>query len=127
MAQSRRWKWVQSVTGTSNVRSASAELGVSHSTVSRWVQKGMPIQTMMELVVKYQCDPIEASVVWGFLPPEAVPELNYDALTQYVPTQVLAAELHRRVDVYTGLRADSERKTSVGMCCGAHKKRPTRK
>ena len=116
MPQSRRWKWIQSVTGgAENVRAAAAVLGVSHTTVSRWLQKGMPITTMTELIVKHQCDPIEASVVWGFLPTSAIPELNYQALIEYVPADVLTAEVHRRTVEYLRTRPETLRKTSVGM------------
>jgi hypothetical protein len=115
MPQTRRWKWVQSATGAQTVRAAAAEIGVNHGTVSRWLKTGIPMNALGALVIRFECDPIEALVVWGYLEEDDIGRLNFDALVRYIPIHTLAREIERRAGVYSQTRPDTERKTSVGM------------
>ena len=67
------------------------------------------------IIVRFNCDPIEAMVVWGYLDETDIPQLNFGALVRYIPVDVLAGEVARRAAVYSETRPDTERKTSVGM------------
>jgi hypothetical protein len=115
MPYARRWKWVQNTTGEKTIGAAAQQLGVPRATLSRWLKSGMPIGSLVPLIVRFECDPIEASVVWGHLQDQDVARLNYEALVRYIPIATLTAELERRVAVYSATRPDSERKTSAGM------------
>jgi len=111
----RRWRWVQQTTGETTVGGAALKLGVPRANLSRWLKVGMPIGSLVPIIVKFGCDPIEASVVWGHLQDNDVSKLNYEALVRYVPIAVLAAEMSRRASIYSETRPDTERKTTVGM------------
>ena len=115
MPYARRWKWLRDATGETTVRGAARKCGVSHTTIQRWLKSGLPAGVMCEMMVQYNLDPIEAAVVWGFLPDEHIGLLNYEAMARYVPIRVLTQELDRRVAVYSATRPDSERRESVGM------------
>jgi len=74
----------------------------------------MPDGTLIKLIVKYNQDPLRACVVWGILDDEDVPNFNWEAVAQYIPANVLAAELHDRASLYIHANyADALRKTSV--------------
>lgn len=115
MPYSRRWKWVQVTTGENTVGGAAQELGVPRATLSRWLKSGMPIGSLVPVIVKFECDPIESAVVWGHLNDQDVTRLNYEALVRYIPIAVLTDEVSRRVTIYSETRPDVERKTSAGM------------
>lgn len=115
MPYARRWKWVQATTGQTSVGQAAQVLEVPRATLSRWLKSGMPIGSLVPLVLRFDCDPIESAVVWGFVQEQDIRNLNYDALVRYVPIDVLAAEMSRRATIYSETRPDTERKTSVGM------------
>ena len=115
MPYAKRRRWIESATGTDTLRAAAAAVGESHPTLSRWIRSGLPAGTLNTLVVRYECDPIEAMVVWGFLEDEDIGRLNFDALVRYIPIHTLAKEIERRAAVYSETRPDTERKTSVGM------------
>ena len=96
MPYTRRWNWLKAVTGEGTVRGMARECDVSHTTVQRWLRGELPAGTMTRLIVKFDADPIEASVVWGFLDDENVARLNWAAMVQYAPADVLTAELNER-------------------------------
>jgi hypothetical protein len=100
MPYARRRRWIEQSTGTKTLRAAAVELGVTHVTVSRWIRSGLPAGALTSLIVRYECDPIEALVVWGFLDESDIPNLNYKALVEYVPADVLSGELDRRAKLY---------------------------
>lgn len=114
MNQQQRWEWLRKATGAETARGVGRSLGVHHTTVQRWVQKGMPDGTLIDLIVRYNQDPLEACVVWGILKDEDVPKLNWPAIAQYMPADVLSGELHTRARVYIYENySDALRKTSV--------------
>jgi hypothetical protein len=113
MPYSRRWNWLKAVTGEGTVRGMARECGVSHTTIQRWLRGELPAGTLTKLMVKFDADPIEASVVWGFLDDASVAKLNWDAMVKYIPVAVLAEEMHRRAAGYSQTRPDTMRKTSA--------------
>ena len=115
MPYTRRWQWVQQVTGEQTVSAAAQALGEPRSTLSRWLKNGMPTGSLMPLIRKYQCDLIEAGLVWGYLTDKDVMNLNYDALVRYIPIDVLTREVNRRAEIYTQSRPDTERKGVIRL------------
>lgn len=115
MPYARRWKWLRDATGETTVRGVGRACDVTHTTVRRWLESGIPMGALSALIIKFHQDPIEAVVVWGYLPDEHIQLLNFEALVRYIPIAVLAAELSRRADEYSKTRTDYERKASVGM------------
>ncbi len=115
MPYARRWKWIQHVTQENTQRAAAAAMGVNQSTLSRWLKSGMPTPVLIEMMLKFQCDPVESFVVWGYLKETDVTRLNFEAIARYLPVDVMAREVARRAEVYVESRPETERKTSVGM------------
>ena len=115
MPYARRWQWVQQVTGENTVAAAAQAIGEPRSTLSRWLKGGMPAGSLTPLVLKFQCDPIEANVVWGFLSDRDVMDLNYEAIVRYIPIDVLTREVNRRAEIYTQSRPDTERKGVIRL------------
>lgn len=110
MDRRRRWDWLERATGRDTARGIAEELGVTHPTILRWVKTHPPIATVYELCLRYNLDPVEAVVVWGFLPEEMLPHLNYAAIVQYAPVEVLAAEMAFRAQGYAKVRPDTLRR-----------------
>jgi hypothetical protein len=111
----KRWHWLQEVTGETTIRGAARAAGVTHPTIQRWLKGGAPIRAVIDLTVKFECDLIEALVVWGHLDDGDVAKLNYAALMKYVPGEVLTGEVHARYVDYMSKKPDPYRKTTVGM------------
>ena len=111
----RRWQWVQKVTGKDTVAAAAQELGEPRSTLSRWLKNGMPVGSLMPLIMKYQCDLIEAGVVWGYLSDDDLQHLDYESMVRYIPIDVLTREVNRRAEIYTQSRPDTERKGVIRL------------
>lgn len=115
MPYGQRWRWLKEATGQETIRGVAKVAGVSHTTVQRWLRSGMPAQALWDLTVQQRRDPIEALVVWGFLEDERVASINYEALVQYAPVEVLTAELNRRALAYRKRNPDPTRKVAVGV------------
>lgn len=114
MNDKQRWEWLSKATGANSARGVGRSLGVHHTTVQRWVRNGMPDGTLIDLIVRYDQDPLLACVVWGLLDDDDVPNLNWEAIAKYVPADVLSGELHDRARLYIHANyADALRKTSV--------------
>lgn len=124
MPYTKRWHWLQEATGETTIRGAARAANVSHATVNRWLKNGAPIRAVMEITVRFELDLIEALVVWGHLPDEDVPKLNYQALTKYFPGEVLTCEVHRRYVDYMSKQPDPYQKTTVGMLRRAYRAVP---
>jgi len=74
----------------------------------------MPDGKLIDLIVRFNQDPLEACVVWGLLKDEDVQKLNWSELAKYIPADVLASELHDRARLYIHENySDALRKTSV--------------
>lgn len=110
----RRWRWMVQVTGADSTRGMAKELGVTHPTVGRWLSKGIPVRVLADLVCKHNLDALEAWMVWGLIGPEHVEDMNWAALAQYMPMDVLVAELHRRETHYVKSWADPLRRQATG-------------
>lgn len=109
---------MRSLTGEQSQRAAALKMGVSQSVLSRWLNGAgaMPIGTLVPLVVRFGCDPVEALIVWGFLKEEDVDRLNWKAVAEWMPRDVLTGEVHRRtVEDLQELGADPFQKTGAAM------------
>lgn len=92
-----KWlRWLRTVTRVQSQRDIAQKVGVSHTTVQRWVANGIQPATVWQLVVRFQADPIQALVVLGRLEPDQVQDINWAKVAEYMPTVVLTEELHRR-------------------------------
>lgn len=92
-----KWvRWLRAVTHEDTERGIARAVGVSHTTVQRWVSKGVPPQTAWELTVRFKGDPIATLVVLGRVAPEDVSQLNFAAIMRYADADLLTAELHSR-------------------------------
>jgi len=92
-----KWfRWLASVTRETTARGIARACGVSHTTVQRWIAKGVPPQTVWELTLRFKGDPVATLVVLGRIEPDRVNELNFAAIVKYADADVLTAELHSR-------------------------------
>jgi hypothetical protein len=112
-----KWgRWLYEVTGEDKVRGVARAAGVSHTTVARWIENGVPPERVAELTVKFGADPIAGLVLIGWLREEDVARMNYAAVVQYAPADVLAAELLKRATRYIAAQyPDTLRKTRTGL------------
>lgn len=90
------FRWLKTTTKQESVRGIAKTVGVSHTTVARWLERGVPAEKVWELTVRFHGDPILALIVLDRITPEQVPLLNYAAIVEYAPAQVLTAEIHER-------------------------------
>jgi hypothetical protein len=88
--------WLRAVTHEDTVRGIARAAGVSHTTVQRWLVKGVPARTVWDLTLKFKGDPIAALVVLERVTPEQVGQLNFAAVMKYADVDMLTAELHER-------------------------------
>lgn len=92
-----KWlRWLRTVTRVHTQREIARKVGVSHTTVQRWVANGVQPDTVWQLVVRFNADPIQALVVLGRLEPDQVQHINWARVAEYMPTTVLTEELHKR-------------------------------
>lgn len=92
-----KWlRWLRTVTRAHTQRDIARKVGVSHTTVQRWVANGIQPDTVWQLVVRFQSDPIQALVVLGRLEPDQVPQIAWTKVAEYMPTWVMAEEIARR-------------------------------
>lgn len=96
MEETKWFRWLRSLTKESSERAMAKRVGVSHTTVQRWVRSGVPPNTAWKLCVRFKGDPIQLIVLLGKIQPEHVPVLNWYAVVRYVPAEVLTAEVHAR-------------------------------
>jgi hypothetical protein len=106
----RRWRWLVTHTGETTTRGMARACGVTHTTVQRWLSKGIPMRALTELLFKFDADPVEAVVAWGYMPPELVEHMNWKAFVRWVPFDVLVDEIHRRETAYAADLDDRLRK-----------------
>ena len=92
-----KWeRWLRDTTHEETGREIAKAVGVSHTTVQRWIRTGVPPPTVWELTLRFRGDPVAALIVLGRITPEQVADLNFPAALQYVPDDELTKELHRR-------------------------------
>lgn len=114
MNQKQRWDWLSKATGEDSARGVGRALGTHHTTIQRWVRNGMPDGTLIDLIIKYNQDPLLACVIWGLLDDDDVPRFNWEAISKYIPADILAGELYTRSRMYLHAEyPDTLRKTSV--------------
>ena len=89
-------RWLTRLTGETSERAIAKRVGVSHTTIQRWVKSGVPPSQAWGLVVRFKGDPIEVIVLLGKIQPSDVQRLNWDAVVKYAPARVLTEELHER-------------------------------
>lgn len=89
-------RWLSTTTHETTLRGIGTAAGVSHTTVRRWISRGVPSDRAWSLAVRYHADPIELLVLLGKLQPDDVSQLNYAAIVKYVPSVILTEEIHRR-------------------------------
>lgn len=96
MDDTKWFRWLRKTTRERTARGIALRVGVSHTTVLKWIDSGVPHTRVWELVLRFNGDPVSACVVLGYVTPEDVPKFNYAAVVQYAPTVVLTEELHNR-------------------------------
>ena len=116
MAETKWARWLYRLTGDLTERGVARRVGVTHTTVQRWVRSGVPPSRAYELCVRFGGDPFEVMLLIGRIQPEDVQMLNWAAIVQYAPAAVLTAELHARTVEATTADPDVDpRKRSVGV------------
>lgn len=94
---STKWgTWLRRVTRQDSSRNIAKKVGVSHTTVLRWIDRGVPPPTAWNLTIRFRGDPIETLVLLGWIGVEDIPVLNFDAIMQYAPEPSMTGELHSR-------------------------------
>ena len=88
--------WLRAVTHQETERGIARVVGVSHTTVQRWIAAGVPPSTVWEITLRFNADPIATLVVMGRIAPDQVRQLNLAAVVKYADADVLTAELHSR-------------------------------
>jgi hypothetical protein len=78
----RRWVWMVEQTGEDSTRGMARECAVTHTTVQRWLSKGIPVPVLADLVRRFNADPLEAWMAWGLIGPEHVEDMNWRALAE---------------------------------------------
>lgn len=97
MVDETQWlRWLQAVTQERSIRGIANRVGVSHTTVSKWVREGVPESRVLELTVRFHGDLVAALVILGHIEPDQVGRLNYAAILEYAPSRALTKELHAR-------------------------------
>jgi hypothetical protein len=97
MCGDNKWaRWLRTVTGHQTARGIARAVGVSHTTVQRWISSGVPPSTVWEITLRFKGDPIAALVVLGRVTPDQVSMLNLAAVMKYADVDLLTAELHSR-------------------------------
>lgn len=96
MEDSKWLLWLRATTGEESFRGIARATGVTHPTVARWVSKGIPAETVWELTVRLNGDPIAALILLDRIKPAQTGDLNYSAIVKYAPEHALTSELHRR-------------------------------
>jgi hypothetical protein len=92
-----KWlRWLRAVTRERSERAIARKVGVSHTTVQRWVAKGIQPETVWRLVVRFSGDPVQAVVVLGWMEPEQVRLIDWAKVAEYMPTYVMTEELNKR-------------------------------
>jgi hypothetical protein len=92
----QRAQWLCTVTGETTMRGVARKVGVSHTTVQRWINSGVPPSTVWDITLRFNGDPIAALVVMGRIEPDEVQRLNLAAIVRYADADILTAELHAR-------------------------------
>ena len=116
MGETKWARWLYKLTNESTERGVAKRVGVTHTSVQRWVRSGVPPSRAYELCVRFKGDPFEVMLLIGRIQPHDVQMLNWAAIVQYAPASVLTAELHTRTVLAT--EADPEvdpRKWSVAV------------
>jgi hypothetical protein len=115
---------LRATTGQESVRGIAKAVGVSHTTVQRWVTAGVPPPTVWDITLRFKGDPIAALVVLDRVPADKVHQLNLAAVVKYADADILTAELHERAKRE---RAKKERSDAFHGCTFQfHEKPPTR-
>lgn len=96
MGETKWALWLRTVTKEDSVRGIARAAKVSHTTVQRWIAKGVPVETVWELTLRFNADPIAALILLERIAPSQTGDLNYSAIVKYAPEHTLTSELHRR-------------------------------
>lgn len=112
--ETRTLRWLRRLTKETSVRGVAQNIGVSHTTVQRWVRSGIPAPEAIQLAIRYRSDPVEAAVIGGLFVEVQVPDLNWALVAEYMPQDVLAREVARRATIYCRTRPDTLRRTGIG-------------
>ena len=119
--KSKWFRWLATVTDEHSERGIARKIGVSHTTVQRWVRDGVPVSTVWELTLRFQGDPLAAMVLLRRIDESQLSELNWAAIVRYAPIEVLGAELAARITAGARLypkEAASLQKRSTGVWPG---------
>lgn len=124
MEETKWAQWLRSLTHEDTERGIARVVGRSHTTVQRWASKGVPVQTVWELTVRFKGDPIAALVLLDRVKPEQVQLLNFAAMLRYADADLLTAELHSRAmrerakairsDAFDGVPFRDDQNSSLG-------------
>lgn len=92
--------WVQKVTAGASARAIGKQLGISHTTVSRWLREGATEKAVIAISVGYGAPVVSGLVEMGFLSAEDAGRMNVSDVLKTIPNVLLAAEIHRRAVVF---------------------------
>lgn len=82
------------------MRGIALRVGVTHPTVQRWIQSGIPPRTVFDIAVRFNMDLFDTFVAMGWVDPGDPGRFNCGAVLRELPSRVLAEELLRRATVW---------------------------
>ena len=91
------WRdWLRHLTGETTTRGIAEKVGTSHTTVQRWINRGIPPRHVFDLAARFQADIYKALVMFEWLEDGDVERMNITTALRHYPEDALTAELHRR-------------------------------
>ncbi|MDQ0894472.1 IS30 family transposase [Agromyces ramosus] len=90
-------RWLRQLTGETSTREIGKHLGRSHATIQRWAKYGIPPRAVLQLVAEHGIDLYDTLEALGWLSSEDRAKIAPHA--EQLPTEVLAAEVHRLAGV----------------------------
>lgn len=94
-----RWAgWLKRTTRADTSRDIAARVGVSHTTVLRWMRSGIPPDYVFAIGLRFGADLYETVIDMGWAEANELSEVGWDQVLRHVPLNQLTAEVHRRAE-----------------------------